>query len=216
MSPSRGLPDHAGHAPKEVLHENRWWFQFRARRAARTPARCLRRIANADGAGTKNDWLSTFACHIIMKPRSSVLRCPGNRNRHRVSGMPRREEGRRLRWSDLARSTATILGGLAASLSALACNDSDPASIRTSPLIVLAVSPSAATITVGDSIRLLATTVGTSVTDLVRCSSSAPAVASVNLTTTGCTAVGASPGTAAITITAKSGAFAAASVTVVK
>ena len=120
------------------------------------------------------------------------------------------------RWAEHFRKALRVLGGVAATQGALACNDSDPVSVGTSQLIVLSVSPSAATVAVGDSIRLVATVVGAPETALARCSTSEPSVASVGLTPTGCTAVGESAGTAVITVTARSGVQAAAIVTVVK
>jgi hypothetical protein len=120
------------------------------------------------------------------------------------------------RRPDHSRAMGMILGGIAIIQCTLACSDSEPASVGTSPLIVIAISPAAATTTVGESTRFLAQISGASGLSLASCSSSEPTVASVELTTTGCTAVGQSAGTAVVTITAKSGARAAAKLTVVR
>jgi hypothetical protein len=115
-----------------------------------------------------------------------------------------------------SRTMGMILGGVAIIQSALACSDSEPASVGTSPLIVIAISPAAATTPVGESVRFSAQISGASGSSLASCSSSESTVAAVELTTTGCTAVGQSAGTAVVTITAKSGAQAAAKLTVVR
>lgn len=81
---------------------------------------------------------------------------------------------------------------------------------------VITVSPPTSTVAVGDSVRLLVTIVGSADSSLDACSSSAPAVASARVTTTGCSVIGQSVGDAVITIAAKSGAIAAARVTVVR
>lgn len=120
------------------------------------------------------------------------------------------------RCRDHFRKVGMILGGIVTIQVALGCSNSDPASVGTSPLTFIAVSPSEATVAVGDSTRFVAQLVNAPRAGLARCSSSEPILASVELTTTGCTAFGKAAGTAVITITASSGQFAAAKLTVVR
>lgn len=131
-----------------------------------------------------------------------------------------RRSGQRVRLRSRVRSVRAILGSLAAILSAVACHDSSAPPTETVDYPYIVASPSSSTVAVGDSVRLLVTTVGAlvgaPVPSIGQCISSAPAVASVTSSEQSCTVTGKSLGQAVITISVKSGLTAAASVTVVK
>ncbi len=107
-----------------------------------------------------------------------------------------------------------MIAAAATGLVVSACGEDSPPPTDSSPIVVMAITPTQATVTVGDSVRFFSQVAGGPFS-LTSCNQSSTSTAAITLTATGCTAVGLVPGITDIKITASNGAHATARFTVV-